>query len=62
MLIGLLIYLSGGRDLPPDAVRGASALRSKLNSKERRVVVIMSLMLPIFTLFWIAQSQIWRYL
>jgi POT family proton-dependent oligopeptide transporter len=60
MLIGLLIYLSGGRDLPPDAVRGASAVRGKLSSKERRVALIMSLMLPIFTLFWIAQSQIWN--
>ena len=60
MLIGLLIYLSGGRDLPPDAVRGASAVPRKLSSKERRVALIMSLMLPIFTLFWIAQSQIWN--
>jgi proton-dependent oligopeptide transporter, POT family len=60
MFIGLLIYLSGGRDLPPDAVRGASAVRGKLSSKERRVALIMSLMLPIFTLFWIAQSQIWN--
>ena len=60
MLIGLLIYLSGGRDLPPDAVRGARAVPRKLSSKERRVALIMSLMLPIFTLFWIAQSQIWN--
>jgi proton-dependent oligopeptide transporter, POT family len=60
MLLGLLIYLSGGRDLPPDAVRGASAVRRKLSAKERRVALIMVLMLPIFTLFWIAQSQIWN--
>ena len=60
MLLGLLIYLSGARDLPPDAVRGANAVRRKLSSKERRVAQIMVLMLPIFTLFWIAQSQIWN--
>lgn len=60
MLVGLLVYLSGGRDLPPDAVRGAYAMRRKLSSKDRRVVLIMVSMLPIFTLFWIAQSQIWN--
>jgi proton-dependent oligopeptide transporter, POT family len=60
MLLGLLIYLSGGRDLPRDAVRGASAVRRKLSAKERRVALIMVLMLPLFTLFWIAQSQIWN--
>jgi len=60
MLVGLVVYLSGGRDLPPDAVRGASAVRRKLSSKDRRVALIMVLMLPIFTLFWIAQSQIWN--
>jgi proton-dependent oligopeptide transporter, POT family len=60
MLLGLLIYLLGGRDLPRDAVRGASAVRRKLSAKERRVALIMVLMLPLFTLFWIAQSQIWN--
>jgi proton-dependent oligopeptide transporter, POT family len=60
MLLGLLIYLSGGRDLPRDAVRGASAVRRKLSAKERRVALIMVPMLPLFTLFWIAQSQIWN--
>jgi POT family proton-dependent oligopeptide transporter len=60
MLAGLIIYLSGGRDLPPDAVRGARALRRKLSAKERRVVLVMVLMLPLLTLFWIAQAQIWN--
>jgi dipeptide/tripeptide permease len=55
MLVGLVVYLSGGRDLPPDAVRSANAVRRKLSSKERRVALVMVLMLPIFTLFWIAQ-------
>jgi POT family proton-dependent oligopeptide transporter len=60
MLAGLVIYLSGGRDLPPDAVRGARALRRTLSTKERRVVLVMVLMLPLLTLFWIAQAQIWN--
>ena len=60
MLIGLVVYLSGGRDLPPDAVRGANAVRRKLSSAERRVALVMVSMLPVLTLFWIAQTQIWN--
>jgi proton-dependent oligopeptide transporter, POT family len=60
MLAGLVIYLSGERSLPPDAVRGANAASRKLSSRDRRVALIMVSMLPIFTLFWIAQSQIWN--
>jgi proton-dependent oligopeptide transporter, POT family len=60
MLAGLVIYLSGGPDLPPDAARGSNVVRAKLSAKERRVVVVMVLMLPLLTLFWIAQTQIWN--
>ena len=60
MLAGLVIYLSGARDLPPDAVRVARAAKQKLNAKERRLVLVMVLMLPLLTLFWIAQTQIWN--
>jgi proton-dependent oligopeptide transporter, POT family len=60
MLAGLVIYLSGGRDLPPDAVRVARAVQRKLNAKERRLVLVMVFMLPLLTLFWIAQTQIWN--
>jgi len=60
MFIGLVVYLWGGRDLPPDAVRSVSAARPKLSPRERRVALVMVLMLPIFTLFWIAQTQIWN--
>jgi proton-dependent oligopeptide transporter, POT family len=60
MFAGLLIYLWGGRDLPPDAVRGARVVRVKLSNKERRVVLVMVLMLPALTLFWVAQTQIWN--
>src|ERR1039458_1465341 len=38
----------------------ATAVRRKLSSKEGRVALVMALMLPIYTLFWIAQSQIWN--
>jgi proton-dependent oligopeptide transporter, POT family len=60
MLIGLVIYVSGARDMPPDALRGVQAVRERLRANERRVVVVMVLMLPLFCLFWIAQSQIWN--
>jgi proton-dependent oligopeptide transporter, POT family len=60
MLVGLVIYLSGARDLPLDALRGAKAVRIKLRADERRVVLVLVLMLPLLCLFWIAQSQIWN--
>jgi proton-dependent oligopeptide transporter, POT family len=60
MLAGLFIYLSGGRDLPPDTVRGARVVRRKLSAKEHRVVLVLVLMLPVLTLFWVAQTQIWN--
>ena len=60
MLAGLVMYLSGGPYLPPDPVRGATVVRPKLTPKERRVVLVMVLMLPVLTLFWIAQTQIWN--
>ncbi len=60
MLAGLVMYLSGARDLPPDTVRGARLVGQKLSAKERRVLLVMLLILPIFTLFWIAQTQIWN--
>lgn len=60
MLAGLIIYLWGSRDLPPDTVRGSNVVRVRLTTKQRRVVAVMVLMLPLLTLFWIAQTQIWN--
>ena len=60
MLAGVVVYLSGGRDLPPDTVRGARVVRRKLSAKARRVILVMMLMLPLLTLFWVAQTQIWN--
>src|ERR1700733_7560810 len=60
MLAGLVIFVSGARYLPPDTLRGAAAMQVKLNAGERRVVLVLVLMLPLLTLFWIAQSQIWN--
>jgi POT family proton-dependent oligopeptide transporter len=60
MLAGLVIYLVGGSYLPADKPRRVSVARRRLTAVERRVVVVMLLMIPILSLFWIAQSQIWN--
>lgn len=60
MLVGLIIYLSGGPYLPPDTPRRDHGRATRLGASERRIVRVLILMLPVFTLFWIAQSQIWN--
>jgi len=59
MLVGLVVYLSGSRHLPPRAAREGGAARMPLTSHERRIVRYLALMLPMLTLFWIGQAQIW---
>lgn len=59
MLAGLVIYVSGKRYLPVDA-RPEAGRRVTLNAGERRVILVQVLMLPVLTLFWIAQSQVWN--
>jgi POT family proton-dependent oligopeptide transporter len=60
MLAGLIIYLTGQRDLPPEAPRRIMSVRAGLGASERRVVLVLLMMLPLLTLFWIAQSQVWN--
>jgi proton-dependent oligopeptide transporter, POT family len=60
MLAGLVIYASGERYLPRDPIRGARAVRAKLSAHERGVVLVMVLLLPVLTLFWVGQTQIWN--
>jgi POT family proton-dependent oligopeptide transporter len=60
MLIGLIIYLAGQRLLPAEPVRAAALARTRLSPQERRVVVVLLGLIPIATLFWIAQAQIWN--
>jgi POT family proton-dependent oligopeptide transporter len=59
MLVGLVVYLSGQSDLPPN--RGRSVLaRARLGARERRVVCVLALLVPLLALFWIAQAQVWN--
>ena len=60
MLLGLIYYRVGLRWLPPEAPRGPRAVRAKLRPDERRVVLLLLLVVPIAALFWVAQSQIWN--
>jgi POT family proton-dependent oligopeptide transporter len=60
MLAGLILYLSGVRHTSRDATQSIVAAREPLSGRQRRVVVVMLLMLPLFALFWIAQSQVWN--
>ena len=60
MLVGLVIYLAGQRDLPQSPLKGARAVRRPLTPKERRIVLRLLALVPINALFWIAQSQVWN--
>jgi POT family proton-dependent oligopeptide transporter len=60
MLLGLVIYLSGQRELAPEAPRGPKAARTPLTPAERRTVLLLLGLVPISALFWVAQSQVWN--
>ena len=60
MLIGLLVYLSGQKHLPPETPRVRQGKRAALTRPEWRVVLYLTAVVPIAALFWVAQSQIWN--
>jgi proton-dependent oligopeptide transporter, POT family len=60
MLAGLFVYWRGGRHLPPDPPRIASAARAPLTTNEWRAVRVLLLLMLVQAAFWIAQSQVWN--
>ncbi len=60
MLVGLGLYLAGGRHLPKDPARSASVVRAPLTTVERGQVVGLLLVCPFLVCFWIAQTQVWN--
>jgi POT family proton-dependent oligopeptide transporter len=60
MLFGLIIYLAGQKELPPEAPRGPAVKRTRLTSTERRTVLLLLALVPIAACFWVAQSQVWN--
>ena len=59
MLIGLIIYLVGQRDLV-DEPRVARAIRPPLRRDERAQIGWLLALWPALVCFWVAQSQIWN--
>ena len=63
MLIGLIVYLVGGRlvGLPGRRERPVASTKSApLTPADWRVVAYLLTLIPISALFWIAQSQVWN--
>lgn len=60
MLLGLIIYLAGQRHLPPEPARLTREARPPLTGPEWRTVLSLLAVVPVASLFWVAQSQIWN--
>ncbi len=63
MLLGLAVYLAGGRFVGLMAPRGERAARAPhppLKPGDGRIIAHLLAMVPISALFWIAQSQVWN--
>ncbi len=68
MLIGLIVYLVGGRlvGFPPRRAAPAAKVRSPpqprptLSAADWRVILYLLALIPISALFWVAQSQVWN--
>lgn len=60
MLAGLVIYVIGGRHLPPDPPRVAKSARAPLTAPERHAVRLLLVLMLVQAAFWIAQSQVWN--
>lgn len=61
MLAGVIIYTTRGRSLPEPMHRAVpSGERTKANAEERRRIGFLLLLVPVASLFWVAQSQVWN--
>ena len=60
MVIGLIIYLSGRRHLPPDSPVVEKHLKVKLTRREKMGIVALLLLLPVLTIAVIPNQQIFN--
>jgi len=66
MLIGLVVYLSGQRWMPPDplvqrsADRAAGIVRPKMTLKEWRTVAVLALLVPILAVAFVGNNEIFN--
>ncbi|HSO36191.1 MAG TPA: peptide MFS transporter [Labilithrix sp.] len=59
-LAALLVYVTGRRHLPADPPRPAKVARLALAPDERRRVKVLIAIVPLSTLVWVAQTQVWN--
>ena len=61
MLVGVVIYTLGGRELPGRRPAGASGVSQEpLTRAQWRTILFLLALVPVASLFWVAQSQIWN--
>ncbi|GAA0332690.1 peptide MFS transporter [Sphingomonas oligophenolica] len=60
MLVGLIWYIAGQRFLSQEKVAVVPASSVPLNRREWRAVMALTAMVPLCTLFWVAQAQVWN--
>jgi len=60
MLIGIAIYLSGLRYVPPDTRYTERRDAPRLQPGDGRVIAALLVLLAITSLFWTAQAQVWN--
>jgi proton-dependent oligopeptide transporter, POT family len=62
MLVGLAVYISGGRYLPRrEALKIVDNPHApKLGPRDWRALAFLAALAPVSAMFWIAQSQIWN--
>ena len=60
MLFGLVVYLSGRRDLPPEREHTPGEVLQPLARGDLKRVFFLIAIVPVAALFWIAQSQVWN--
>lgn len=60
MVIGIGIYLSGLRHLPPETGAATPRTGQRLAPREIRTVAALLVVLALTSLFWIPQAQVWN--
>lgn len=60
MLVGLLWYLLGQAALPPGQTQNVRKTSAPISPEGWRAVAVLLAIIPVCTLFWIAQAQVWN--
>lgn len=60
MLVGIAIYMAGRAHLPPDRSADSTARIQRLSRGDARVIVALSSVIAITSLYWVGQTQVWN--